>query len=396
MQATLAGDERATRPRSDADTERMARRLPFIYGAIHALVDASSVMVIFAALLVHRLDLYSSFYLIVSYDILAFGSQVFLGALTDKLRSPRAAALGGLGLTALATMTLPFEPISAMVLAGLGNAAFHVGAGSIALRIVPDRAWAPGVFVGPGALGLAFGIWIGKSGSAVAWPFALALLVSFVVTLLLPDPPHPHNLAVDPDSSRPSLRLPRLTLPTVPFPKIVVGLLLLSIVIRSTVGFAGGHQMPKSVAVLFGLGTAAFLGKSLGGIIADRVGWLESSVGALLLSAPLIAFGGTNAAVIILGMFLFQMTMPVTLTAVALAHPGRPGFAFGMTCLALILGALPTFYPFIRPYYGSGTFFGAIALSATVVYVALRLMGDANPVRGLLSRPRPDPTREQP
>jgi hypothetical protein len=48
-------------------------------------------------------------------------------------------------------------------------------------------------------------------------------------------------------------------------------------------------------------------------------------------------------------MFLLNLTMPVTLAAVADTLPGRPAFAFGLTCLALILGA---FAAFTGPWLG--------------------------------------------
>ncbi len=357
----------------------IVRGLPIIYGLMHAVVDAASAMVVFAALLLHRLPPVEAFYLVIVYDLLAFGLQVFFGAATDRLRRPKVAVLLGLGLLAAGTVMLTVEPISAAVLAGLGNAAFHVGGGVISLRMQPDRATAPGVFVAPGAIGLAFGIWVGKSGWSVAWPFALALLISMVVTVLLPRPPYPYALGADPEA--PGAR----SVARVSHAKLVVALLLFSIVVRSLVGMAGSYRCPKEAYVMFGLALAAVGGKALGGMISDRLGWLETSVGALLLSAPLIVFGGGTWWVLIAGMLLFQMTMPVTLAAVALVQPKRPGFAFGLTCLALILGAIPTFYSEVRAYYHPYAFAGLILLSAGAVYFGLRLLGDANPVKGILS-----------
>ena len=42
-------------------------------------------------------------------------------------------------------------------------------------------------------------------------------------------------------------------------------------------------------------------------------------------------------------MFLFNMTMPVTLWAAAKLLPGGRGFAFGMLTFALFLGFLPAY-----------------------------------------------------
>jgi FSR family fosmidomycin resistance protein-like MFS transporter len=43
----------------------------------------------------------------------------------------------------------------------------------------------------------------------------------------------------------------------------------------------------------------------------------------------------------ILWIFLFNMTMPITLVVISNIFWNRQGFAFGLTTLALIIGALP-------------------------------------------------------
>jgi FSR family fosmidomycin resistance protein-like MFS transporter len=244
----------------------------------------------------------------------------------------------------------------------------------------PRRATSPGIFVGPGALGLAVGIWAGKGGFVVAWPFLIALSLAFVVTLFLPDPPHPYALGREPSAERGTSGILLST------GRLIVALLLISIVVRSLVGMAGSYRCPKEIYVMFGLATAAMAGKILGGIVSDRLGWLETSVVALLMSAPLIVFGGETWWVLVAGMFLFQMTMPVTLTAIALIYPNRPGFAFGLTCLALVGGAVLTFSSTVRAYYHPYAFLAMIIISTIAVYFGLRLLGDDNPVKGVLTR----------
>ena len=115
--------------------------------------------------------------------------------------------------------------------------------------------------------------------------------------------------------------------------------------------------------------------------LAARFGWIETSVAALLLSAPLLAFGGSNVGLIVVGMLLFQMTMPVTVSAIGLVHPDRPAFAFGIACLALVLGALPTFYGSVRVHYGPLAFVLLSVLSTASVYGGLRLLGARYPTR---------------
>jgi len=63
-----------------------------------------------------------------------------------------------------------------------------------------------------------------------------------------------------------------------------------------------------------------------------------------VLSSIGIALFKNSVPVALLSMMLFQMTMPITLAAIATALPGKPAFAFGLTCLALIIGTLAAYY----------------------------------------------------
>ena len=50
----------------------------------------------------------------------------------------------------------------------------------------------------------------------------------------------------------------------------------------------------------------------------------------------------TGAAIVTAAVFLFNMTMPVTLWAVARIMPGAKGFTFGLLTFGLFLGFLPS------------------------------------------------------
>lgn len=359
-----------------ADTQRY-RLFPVVYGLMHAAVDASCVMALFSTVFVHDLSPFNTFYLIIAYDVMAFAGQAFFGLLIDKLRFSRGAVLTGIVLSAAAVLLLKVEPYAAVICAGIGNALFHVGAGSLSLFVQRGRATPPGIFVAPGALGLALGIYLGKGHFLIAWPLLLALTVAFAVALFYDNPPIP------------VVAKPRPL--EVPWPFLAFGLLLFSVTMRALVGSAGSYDCPKALEVSFGLAAAAFAGKALGGILADRLGWIESSVGALLLSAPLIAFGGDNSLLVISGMFFFQMTMPVTLVAVASILPGRPAFAFGMTCLALVAGAVPTFFRAVKNFYHPALFLTLILLAAAAIFFGLRLLRPAVPMKFAASREAPQP-----
>jgi FSR family fosmidomycin resistance protein-like MFS transporter len=227
------------------------------------------------------------------------------------------------------------------------------------------RAAPAGVFVAPGALGLGLGLWMGRTGRGSTFPIYVALAFA-VIALITLDKPAAEG------QSTPSQSGAAPTWPAV-FPWFVLLLLLLaSVAVRSFVGFGACFQCPGGLAVVIGLPAAGFLGKLVGGMVADRLGWLRASIGALLLSLPLIAFSGGSLVLALPGVLLFQSTMAVTLVAVYALMPRWPATAFGLPCLALIAGAFPTFVPEGKQLFGRWTFALLIALSAAVLAVALR------------------------
>jgi FSR family fosmidomycin resistance protein-like MFS transporter len=87
----------------------------------------------------------------------------------------------------------------------------------------------------------------------------------------------------------------------------------------------------------------------------------------------LLAFGASIPPLGMIGMFLFNMTMPITMVAIANILPGKPGFAFGLNCLALIIGALPFFYKFIQVSAIQPYILYVIIFSAISVFIGLKL-----------------------
>ena len=92
----------------------------------------------------------------------------------------------------------------------------------------------------------------------------------------------------------------------------------------------------------------------------------RTGIMTLLASLPLLIFGSGNMIVSVIGIILFNMTMPITLGIVAEKLPKNPGIAFGLTTAALLLGAVPSFFVMI-----SGKIFlllPAVLVSAACIY----------------------------
>ena len=70
----------------------------------------------------------------------------------------------------------------------MGNALFHVGGGSISLNLTPKKAFAPGIYVAPGAFGILLGTLLGKGGQFIAWPFILGLIILSILMFIIKKP----------------------------------------------------------------------------------------------------------------------------------------------------------------------------------------------------------------
>ncbi len=330
-----------------------------VFGATHAVVDAACAGLLFSVPILHNVTPNDFFYMILLYNVLAFGFQPLCGRLVDHFRSPRLSAIVGCGLLAGAAVGVSFQPISSVILAGVGNALFHIGGGTVSLNLTPNRASAPGIFVAPGAIGLAAGIFIGKSGWFAPLPFVLLLAALCVGISLIKIPDI--DYVRDDHSDIGSLLLQALSL------------LFVSVVIRSLVGLAVVYPWKSDILSLTLLILAVAGGKALGGILADRYGWRKVTTAALITSAPLVAFGMTVPWLGMLGMLLFNMTMAVTLAAVAGLFPGRPGFGFGVPCLALLMGGLLTVTDVGLAFTDHSVVITVILLSAATLWGGLIL-----------------------
>lgn len=314
---------------------------------------------------------YSTFLLIL-YNVIAFALQAPFGIAADKLKIPYEIAITGCFLTAAASFSIKL-PLLAVCIAGLGNALFHVGGGIVSLNMKPGKAAAPGIFVAPGALGLLAGTLVGNSGAFKAWPFALLLMASISAILYLKV------------SNRFSIsdRIKEGPSPSHKHMELIAVLMMAAIALRALTGMVLDFPWKSDIYLLTGLTIAVVLGKGLGGMISDRLGWAKTTVFGLLLSAPLILLGFDHPYYAFAGIFLFNLTMPVTLVSIANVLPGMEGFAFGLSTLAIITGAFPVFAGLKQMLYNRGIIFFAILVSAAIIYVGLRFYfkGDGNIVK---------------
>jgi MFS transporter, FSR family, fosmidomycin resistance protein len=339
---------------------RMALTLS-AYGLAHAGVDAACAALLMGAVTAGRLAASAALGVFLIYNVVAFALQPLAGLLVDRGWAARAAAITGACLTAVAVplSLVPGMMLAATVLAGLGNAAFHAGGGVASLRMTPGRASAPGIFVAPGAAGLAAGALLGKFGGPV-WATSVVLLAFAAWIALLPEV-----------EAAPTAERPRGFAAAGWGVEGAVLLVLAVVALRSYTGLALSLPWKSAPGLLAALTVAVVLGKALGGVLADRFGFARVGVGALVVSAPLLMLAPSNPVAGIAGMLAFNMTMPVTLVAVARTLPDNQGFAFGLASLALAVGAFPVLAGLVPGLSAAWPIALAVGVSAVALAVAL-------------------------
>ena len=309
-----------------------------------------------------------------AYGLFAVGLSLSGGAAVG-LSAASLSAAGGLsaaGLSAAAGPALPPAwlaaalPAAVSVVAGIGNSCFHVGGGIEMLEESQGRASRPGIFVSSGA----FGVWMGPVLAAREWArnsgLAIGALTMLVCGIILyfsqagtirsgryPEttgdvrsehhPEEPQTWEQAQKQARGQTwkyaREPGSSCGTL-F-RTAVLCLMTGILLRSYAGTVMNFGWKRGMlAFLFTAGVV--FGKALGGIAGDCFGWFRTAVASLLLSGLLFLAADRLPAAGMAAVLCFNMTMPLTLSALAGMYPGSPGAAFGMTTLALFLGTLPS------------------------------------------------------
>lgn len=336
-------------------------RTVLVYSAAHFAVDfACAFLMVYITLAQGRFPL-----MFVLYNFCAFALQLPLGLLADRLN--RNAALAAAGCTLVAGAFVPaLAPPAAVLLAGLGNALFHIGGGVEVLNLSKKDGRLLGVFVSPGALGLYLGTLLGKGRSLSAWVVAGGLAMFALLVLA--------NLALarrDKGKEPGSLPNEPFRLPTLRGGGMAAVLCLLLVVcLRSYLGLV--MAFPWKTQGHWGLALigAVVIGKCAGGFLAARVGTMRASLLSLGLASVLFPMATWPVAGVA-AVLLFNMTMPITLWALARIFENAKGFAFGLLCFGLFLGYLPVVFGVAAVSFGWG--YALVALSSLpLMWLGLR------------------------
>lgn len=325
----------------------------------HLLVDMIS-----SVLFLHFVNIRGGYilgyvFLMVIYLGLAFAIQPVLGLLVDHFNLDyRRQTIYSCLLLGLSCIIFFDFPLIAICLACFANSLYHVAAGAAVLKISQNKSFYGGLFVAPGTLGILFSQLLGVQTVFPFWTnFLPILFFSLVVTFM---------------------RFPMITISASPVQTVNKKVLALSlfcviVLIRSLGGFVVLFPWKTEFSLLLLLTIAIFLGKALGGLVADRFGWRTIGIISLLASAPLITFGSVWPVLAIPGMLLFNFTMPITLMAANNLYPNRPGFIFGLITFMVSVGTFPLLTG-TTSLYSAPVLFTIILIAAIPLVYGLNLL----------------------
>jgi len=273
------------------------------------------------------------FLLTLLYDAVAFLPQNIIGIISDKYPRLNVGVLGSLLVVVALFIRVD---LLALILIGLGNACVHVSGAQYTLRGTEGKITPAAIFVGAGSFGVITGQLLGvvEKNYIVLIPVAVMLLSGWMMWLI--------SRKINLDDFHAQFDIAsEIGISGISF------LAFIAVAVRGYIAYAIPTEWNKTVVQTVILFCFMGIGKILGGILADRIGFRKVTYISLLGGLPFLLFGNSVMIVSLVGVALFSMTMPITIAILASVFPKRPGFAFGITTMGLFAGTLPAFL--IRP-----------------------------------------------
>jgi len=285
----------------------------------HLAVDGVCV----ASLYLATSDLALAALSVIIYDVIAFALQPVLGVFRDLSGKSIWFLVTGLTIAGVAGL-LPLGAALAAVVLGIANSIAHIGGIGITVSGANNRFTPLGLYVSTGSIGV---------GMATVWPgsyvylavLALGVAGGFVAIRL-------HGVTdavVISDHEREN---------TFAVKSLWLGLVGAVVFARGLAGSLIAPEFALSLELVFFSFVAVFLGKALGGIVADRIGVIWAALLGLLPSVFGLVLFPDSMVLYFLSLCLFNFTMPITLGLAIRSVKGLPAFAFGLTAALLFAG----------------------------------------------------------
>lgn len=233
----------------------MNKKIVSIYSIIHFVVDLACAILV-NNFVTQKMGYGTNLFIaILIYNFFAFAMQLPIGIIADKVNKNAIFSAVGCLLVAIG-FGFANLGIIACLIAGIGNAMFHVGGGIDVLNISDKKATLSGIFVSTGAIGIFLG---GKSVSIAFdkyYIIILALLLSALSLFWL-------YKEIKDSIKNETVIIPKLNKGEI----IAITCLIITVIIRGYVGLILSFEWKSSFILALISIFAVVFGKMLGGII---------------------------------------------------------------------------------------------------------------------------------
>lgn len=325
--------------------QAMVRKQAMLVGissVLHFLVDGLCVCCLY--LLSPAADVSRLFGIFLTYNVLAFMTQPFTGMWADRSTHRYQLLLAAIVLLAVAVLSASWVSYAGQLhgssawmwviasLLGMGNSLFHVWGGKQTVVKMGNDIRALGVFVSTGAFGLAVGLVFRSWWLLDVFMLAIGLFAALYAFM---DHAVERNKTAGESLDRKAGKPLSQT-----FAIVAVILVAAFVMFRSYVGEVFSSGVTKTQALILLMGAVSMLGKMAGGWIAKSFGIVWSMAAVLTAFVVCFIYKDSHMMVLLMGLFLINCTMPVTLYLANEALKGREGLAFGVLAAVLIPGYL--------------------------------------------------------
>ena len=303
-----------------------------------------------------------------AYIILGFGCQSFAGLLIDYFPQPKFLIILCCFLWFFAAFYKQMNVVILVFFIGIASAFVHVVGGNITLSLAKQKAKHVGIFISPGALGLALGAYFAYLKIDL---FLFVLLFSsfLMVAFAYLDFSKTSTLKVEnqPFDGK-SNKIAKFK--KIEIWGIILGLMLV-LSIRSFIWEIGQYVHQGNYNSIIIIGSFAFIGKLMGGFLSDKINHGLFLVVTLFISFICLIFDFGNIWVEGIGFSFLQASLPLSILQISALFEKRIGFSIGLALgFAILLGGIP----FLFTNYDINNLSLIVAVFSGLIIIILALL----------------------
>ncbi len=300
---------------------------PFLWGILHCLNDFIAGFMLANYTYHHSYS--DSFLFIVIYSVLAFGGQLPVGFWMDAQKKIKPFVQATVVLLPLSIIVFLIDPAMGIICSGIASALVHVSGGTICLQVNDGKAGPLAIFTAPGVLGLTLGGLLGAISMQWLWVFlALVIMVEwFILQLATPLYPIRSTKSAQLDGH-----------------DWMMMSILLIMCFRSFIFDVINQVSFNFEDGIFIIGISAFVGKIIGGLVADKIGWKKFVYISLPITFLCFQFGKDNMYALSFGIACLQSSVPISFLLMGNSLANYPATASALTLgTSIALAGLPLY-----------------------------------------------------